>query len=241
MRAIKVRNDSGSTVVWCGKEFTPNEEYNVPTDNNRSKWQNNVDFSQAVLSGDAKIGDGGVFFDDANEGLQWLLGTNALQAEITTISAGTTPSWSGSRLCYEDMGTSSGGVSRNTSIGNSSWVRLYSYQGSGQLTNIQMVLEDIDEWYIRLVVDSNELFGTSGISTEDMDSDSKYALEFGSQNEFASLFAGINLGLGKDDTFFWGGPLGYPVQFNSSVEVYVKRTDNSSKKFRAGLVVINKD
>ena len=71
---IKIKNDSGSTQNWAGKEFAIAEEYTVPTDSNRTKYQNNEALLTAIGNNDAVVGDGSDYFTDINQGINWLKG-----------------------------------------------------------------------------------------------------------------------------------------------------------------------
>lgn len=162
-----------------------------------------------------------------------------VDATFTTSIAGL--SWN-KKLCYDDMNVLTGGVIRETLVTNLVWVQVYSYTGVGQLSNFQMTLEENKNWQVRLVIDNEELFGSTGISTLDMDTTTLYNLKFDNHDTFGSLLSGIGVGLGKDDKFFWGGPLQKPMVFSTNIKIYVKRlTGQSSKKWRAGIAVISKE
>lgn len=87
---IKIKNDSGSTKTWCGKEFTDQEEYIVPTDNNRSKWINNSELLTAIGNAEALVGDGSGYISDINTAINWL--KNGLATEVSL--SGVTPNLS---------------------------------------------------------------------------------------------------------------------------------------------------
>jgi len=71
---IQIKNDSGSVQTWAGKEFAIAEEYTVPTDTNRIKYQTNAGLLTAIGAGDALVGNGTAYFSDVNEALNWLKG-----------------------------------------------------------------------------------------------------------------------------------------------------------------------
>lgn len=149
----------------------------------------------------------------------------------------------GSKCYYDDMNVANGGVARNTLVTNSSWTKVYEYSGgSGFLFFMNLTLEDHEKWQVRLVVDGHEVFGANGISTADLNDTQIYNLNFNDNDKFAQLFANVNIGIGKNDTFFWSGPVNYPVHYDSSVKIYVKRlAGEGSKRFRAGLITLQKD
>lgn len=79
---IKLKNASGNVNSWAGKEFVIDEEYTVPTDANRAKWQNNSGVLVAIANSDLLVGDGGEFFSDVNQALDWLKGNISAKVEV---------------------------------------------------------------------------------------------------------------------------------------------------------------
>lgn len=71
---IQIKNDSGSVQTWAGKEFAIGEEYTVPTDSNRIKYQTAANLLTAIGNSEALIGDGTEYFSDVNKGIDWLKG-----------------------------------------------------------------------------------------------------------------------------------------------------------------------
>lgn len=158
---------------------------------------------------------------------------------ITVISTAF-PSWS-SKLRYEDMNASNGGVARGTSISPPNWVQLYNYSGSGYLSSFLLNLETRDEWAFRVVIDDEELFSPAGILSADMNGNSLYDLGDGSKT-LNELESSIGLMFGNHDRIIFMGPSGYPLRFSSSIKLYLARVTGSlAKKFRAGLIVIQKE
>lgn len=160
-----------------------------------------------------------------------------------TLAGGTTQSYT-SKLRYDDMNVSTGGIARGTSVtAASGWNQLYSYTGSGQLMGVIISLETKDDWQIRIVVDGEELFGTGtgeGILSTDLHTDSIYDSDT-SGRSVPELDQDVGLYWGAHDRFQWVGPVLIPVTFTTSVKVYVKRsTGAATKKFQAGFVVIEK-
>jgi hypothetical protein len=141
------------------------------------------------------------------------------------------------KLRYDDMNSSTGGVARNTSISDSGWTQLYSYTGSGMLSAILINFDVFTDWLIRLVIDSQEIFGSAGILTDDITGAQVYDF-----SDTSSVDDDFGLSKSSNNRFIWHGPLDIPVQYASSVKVYVKRKDGSvNKTFRAGLAVLTKD
>lgn len=164
-----------------------------------------------------------------------------VDSQVTSVPGGIS-TWDGSKLNYEDMNASTGGVARGTTVTNAAWTKVYEYSGSGAVPYWQLSLEDHNRWRIRFVVDGHEIFGSAGISTVDMEDGNIYEMNFDSDDQFAPLFAGINFGIGRSNLVFWGSPHNLPVHFDSTVQVYVRRAaGTSSTRFRAGLMIIHKD
>lgn len=184
---------------------------------------------KAVLTGSK--GDGYVNVKvDANGNLQTVLapGGNI----VPTI---------GSNIAYDDMNASTGGIARDTLVTNSTWTKLYEYTGSGLVMGILITLENLvadanKYWNIRLVVDSNEVFGASGLNTWDLGSSILYGWNKSATGR-SYTWGGIAL---DNDTFRWDAPNNLPMSFDSSVQVYVKH-EGDNRKFLAGLACLSKD
>lgn len=82
---IKVKNNSGSTKIWCGKEFTDQEEYTIPYDSNRGKWTQNSGLITAIGNSEAQIGNGSSYFTNANDAINWLKGEFPVDADQSMI------------------------------------------------------------------------------------------------------------------------------------------------------------
>jgi hypothetical protein len=136
-------------------------------------------------------------------------------------------------LISEDMNVSTGGIARDTLVTTVTWVDVYSVTGSGLFIGFIVNLEEEKKWRIRLVIDGNEVFGSNGISTDDLHDNALYGLEFAKlQNRSGIYDQGFNLG---EHTVNWEGPMGYPVAYSASVVVKLIKDTGASKKFRAGL------
>lgn len=143
------------------------------------------------------------------------------------------------KLRYDDMNASTGGVARATSVLNSAWTRVYSYTGSGLMVGFLITLENSDSWQVRLVVDGEEILGANGILTDDLLGDQIYDMDT-SGKAIPELDANFGLFMGTHDRFMCSMPI--PIGFSTSVNIYLKRiTGAASKRFRAGLAVIQKD
>jgi hypothetical protein len=155
------------------------------------------------------------------------------QFNVTTTNI----SFQTNQLIYDDMNASTGGVARETIITSSTWVDVYSYSGTGYIHAFLVNIEDEKKWRIRLVVDGVDIFGAAGVLTADIHDDDVYDLTNNDKN-----YTGIGLEAGEHDTIIWQAPNNFPVRFNTSVTVKLKRdTGESNKKFRAGLVTLIKE
>lgn len=133
-------------------------------------------------------------------------------------------------LIYEDLGPSVGGVSRDTNIGTS-FTNVYSVNGAGLFFGFLLTLENMeDDWFIRLIIDGNEIFGSSGISTKDLEKNDRYGYDKGGDDD-GPFMLGFDI---HDKTVRWQGIMDYPIAYESTVEIKI-RYKSSSKKFKAGL------
>ena len=134
-------------------------------------------------------------------------------------------------LRYEDIGPSTGGVSRGTSVSSSGWTTLYNQSGSGKLIGFTLGLEDADDWFIRLLIDGTDIFnGTTGLYLDDFDDDDVYGY-----NEFPDAVNNLGFAFQSDRIFRYSTPPGIG-KYSSSIEIRAK-TDGGSEDFRGGLLV----
>jgi len=144
------------------------------------------------------------------------------------------------KLRYRDMNAGTGGVARDTAIG-STFTDIFSRSGSGLVIGFLATLEKLggpDEWFIRLVIDSEDIFGASGISTEDMRKKMIYGYFKGASAHDDHGFMGLNIE--DKDTFRWNGPLDYPITYLTSFVVKVKIASGTGK-FLAGLASLTEE
>ncbi len=135
-------------------------------------------------------------------------------------------------IYHEDMGPSTGGVSRGTAVG-STWVTVYSYSGDGIFYGFFLTMENNSNVFYRLTVDGVDLLnGSTGLSSNDMKSSTLYHLKGVNSYRFNGLHF-------NGDTFYcdYGQVAG--IKFNSSVAVRVRRSINNTD-FYAGLATIVK-
>lgn len=142
------------------------------------------------------------------------------------------PEANSSTLRWEDMGTGTGGVGRDTSIGGS-FTTVYSVNGSGIFLGFLLSLEDMNKWFIRLRIDGTDIFnGSAGLSMGDFDNSNLYEYK-----EFQKESPGLHLGFSYSDQVFRYEPRSnVPRAYASSIVVQARYT-NGSKKFRAGLAL----
>jgi len=160
-------------------------------------------------------------------------------AEIQATD-GSIPSVS-SKLRYTDLNASVGGVARGTSITNAAWVDIYSYTGSGLIFSTVINLEDKNNWQIRLVVDGEEIFGSDGIFSTDLDNDASYNLDEAGSS-LSPNEGNVGLSLEEKERIVWTCPSSFPVRYRTSFEIKIKRVaGQNAKKFNAGLLVSTRE
>lgn len=157
---------------------------------------------------------------------------------VVTPTSGSVPSVN-SKIRYEDMNATTGGVARETLVGGT-FTQIYSHTGSGLLLGTVVNLENKDKWYVRIVVDGEEIFGASGIFTGDLVSNDAYDLDDGGSPLSASE-GRLGISMEEHDRFVWTATLNFPIRYTSSLKIYIRRSDASSKKFKAGLVILTKE
>jgi hypothetical protein len=137
---------------------------------------------------------------------------------------------------YVDMNVSSGGVARDASI-TTTFVNVFSYSGNGMLHGALVTLEEDKEFIIQLVVDGVDIFegvtGAGGIDVADIKSANLYNI--GTDKWGHWPIGGLDMASNTVQLVGYQ----YPMAFNSSVVIKIKRT-TGTKKFRAGLVAISK-
>lgn len=151
-----------------------------------------------------------------------------------TFPTGQVIAWN-KKLRYLDMNASNGGVARDTQI-STSFTNIFSYTGSGYFVGFNLCLEDKANWYMRLIVDGEDiLLGNTGISTNNLMTKTIYGWEPGDN------FDGPNIGFDvNDETIVYQSPIGYPIRYDSSISLQVKHA-TTAKKFRAGLICLSKE
>jgi hypothetical protein len=134
-----------------------------------------------------------------------------------------------SSLIYDDMDVASGGVARASSI-STTFVTVYSYTGQGMFYGFDIGLAGGlfggNLWILQCTVDGNNIFGANGIATNDIGNNSLYGYAVG-QFPFLGITTQTN-----NVTFQWP----YPIAFNSSIKIQVKKTTGSAA-FNAGFVL----
>lgn len=145
----------------------------------------------------------------------------------------------GKKIIYEDFNTTTGGVNRGTVI-TPSWVTVFSKSGlsDGLFIAFLLTLEKLDEagWWIKITVDGIEVFGTNGLSVDDIQNVNIYGYS-SSTTEDIPEFGGLHL---RGSTFRWEAPNDLPVRIESelggTIQVQVRK-EGTNRKFRAGLAV----
>ena len=155
-------------------------------------------------------------------------------------SPGTIPSV-GKKLRYADMRVAEGGVARNTSVTNAAWTQVFAFSGMGIMTSAMLNFEVKDDWLIRAVVDGEEVFGSAGLSTNDLISDSAYDLD-AAGSPISPNEGNFGLSLEEHNRFVWVCPAGFPIRFETSVAWYARRAPGAAAKLiRGGLFILTKE
>ena len=159
----------------------------------------------------------------------------AVDAQISSVNVPSGNYWR--KVCYCDMNVTTGGVARGTAI-STSFTNVFSYYGTGRVIGFLLNLETFTTWTIRFTIDGTEVFnGSSGITSDDLASDTIYDVD--DANDVNQAFIGLSKG--SHDRLIWSSPLNIPYKFSSSVVLSIRRTSGGSKKFQAGLMIIEKD
>lgn len=133
-------------------------------------------------------------------------------------------------LRVADMNASVGGVARGTSITNATWVDVFNFSGEGYLLHTLINFETFTDWLVRIIIDGSEIFGASGILTDDMTDDAVYDLDSNQDDH-------LGLEVNPHKILSWHCPLVLPMYFATSCVVKIKRnTGAPNKKFKAGLI-----
>ena len=135
------------------------------------------------------------------------------------------------KLCYEDMNASTGGVARGTGITGTSFTQVYSYSGSGLVLGFLISLQSMSDWTVKLEVDSQNVFCSSGIDLHDLTETNLYG--FG-DNQASSL------GLSRSGSVFHFESV-RPITYSSTVKVYAAPDSPATKNFQAGLIALTKE
>lgn len=163
-----------------------------------------------------------------------------VDALVSSISGGLVLTTS-KKLRYDDMNASNGGVARGTLIVDAAAsTTVYSYSGSGLVAGFYVNLEasasSSHKWQINFLVDGDEVFNSSGIVTTDLIDQTVYDLNTAGAREPALL--GIEM-VGNGVSFSTS-PF-FPIKYDSSVVIKVKKVSGGSRNFNAGLVILTKE
>jgi hypothetical protein len=156
-------------------------------------------------------------------------------AEISSVGGGVIPSVT--KLVYADMNVANGGIARGTAITvDATWYKTYEYSGSGYLFGFLTTVESKDNatWLVRLVVDTHEVFGSTGISLLDLASATLYNTDPIDPRNTEHMGVGL-----FEDTFRWNSPT-HPMRYDSNIKIYVRKI-GVDKIWRAGLVCLTKE
>lgn len=139
-----------------------------------------------------------------------------------------------SKLSYDDMNASNGGVARGTAI-NTTYTTIYSKNSSGFIFGFTVSFEGniigADEFILKFTVDS---LVVAEISTVDIGTNAIYA----AGSELDALMWGFQVA-NNNITFKTPGNGG--LRYNSTVQIQIKKASGSNKQFRAGVIALTKE
>jgi hypothetical protein len=163
-----------------------------------------------------------------------------VDAKVSNISGGIILSTS-KKLRYDDMNAGMGGVARGTTITTgAAATTVYSYTGSGVLSgfliNLESASSSSDNWQINLLVDGEEIFNSVGIRSNDLISSSVY--DYGSAGAREPFALGLEM---SGSAIYFSTSPNFPVRYETSVAIKVKKLTGGNKMFNAGLVILTKE
>lgn len=145
------------------------------------------------------------------------------------------------KLRYLDMNVANGGVVRGSSITEAmGWTDVFSYTGSGLLTGFTLNLQVANAgWLLRIILDdTEELFGATGLSTDDLSGANTYNLTSASQNITTQ---GLNIS-STSASIYYTAPAYFPIRYGSKITIKLKRAaSQGTKTFNAGFIAITKE
>lgn len=147
----------------------------------------------------------------------------------------TAPSYIGTKIRFDDMNASTGGVARDTTISSTvTYTRLYSYIGAGHLFAFTVSFEGnllgADPFNIKLEIDGVTCFE---LNTLDIGTNTFWNLS--SHGDEATM----GLSVAKN-TFRFSQKNG-SLYCTSSLKIYIKKAAGGSKRFRGGMVYLTKE
>ncbi len=159
-------------------------------------------------------------------------GSDSSLGLIPPGSVGPVPSLS-PNLRYEDLNASVGGIARGTGVGGG-FTNVYDVSGQGLFFGFILTLESaFDDWSIGLTIDSNDILGSGGISTKDLEGSELYAYDKGSDDDLAHHLS-FNI---HNDTIRFEGPMAYPISYATDIQIKIKFNLAGTKLFKAGLAL----
>lgn len=138
-----------------------------------------------------------------------------------------------SKLYYDDMNASNGGVARDTQI-TTAYTTIYNKSGLGLIFGFSVSFEGnilgSDEFILKFTVDS---LVVAEISTSDIGTNALYNLGT-AQDAIILGWQTVN------NNVMFKAPAG-GVRYNTSVKIEIKKASGSNKRFRAGLIGLTKE
>ncbi len=200
-----------------------------------SQSQNNsdkTDFETNYLSS-ANATLGAQFIKGSTDGTKIGNTGDKLKVE-TSVPTGATSIPSISKLAYDDMNATNGGVARGTSI-NTTYTTIYSRSGAGYIFGFTVSFEGniigADEFILKFTVDS---LVVAEISTADIGTNAIYA----AGSDLDALMWGFQV---ASNNIVFKTPGSGGLRYNSTVQIQIKKASGSNKQFRAGIIALTKE
>jgi hypothetical protein len=142
----------------------------------------------------------------------------------------------GSSLVYEDMGTTTGGIARNTDLTTGDgWTTIYEYTGCGVFIGFLTTFEDENRWEVELSIDGNTIFS---ILAGDLNDEDLYGYFFQDGPDMEPGRLGVHL---SRHTFYFNAPQKSAIPYLTNVRVRVRKISGGARRWRAGLAILTKE
>lgn len=146
-----------------------------------------------------------------------------------------TPAYIGSKVTFDDMNASTGGVARDTSITSTTvYTQLYAYTGNGNLFAFTVSFEGnligSDPFNIKLEIDGVTCWE---INTLDLGTSTFWSL--------TTIGDEATMGLSLNGNTLRFAQVNGSLRYETGVKIYIKKAAGGSKRFRGGMIYLTKE